>query len=556
MANLYQPLHDTKPACQGSKISAHYEFRLITLRSGAAGSRIVCELNNSTLGLAQNHYEALSYAWGDPKKSESITVNGQLVLITRNLFQSLLHLRHRRTDRQLWIDALCIDQLNLNERNLQVQRMGIIYTLASKVVVFLGPEAELSSSAMTLLEQVGSLEKGDYNEITNLLEDNSCATLWQALLRLFERSWWTRAWIVQEYVVAHDVVFLCGDRRLPGQVFGRALENLVDYRFKAIVAKEHEHLIRHVAKTPIHHLWSTRCIYQDPIRRNSLHVLNVLYKFRGSQCSDARDKVYSVWGLINQDPLLAPDYSKSAIEVYQSVVRAAIESSGNLEVLTHHNRSMESLLKFPKWCSDWTIMRGKRILLWPNGYRACGKFKRACAELANDALVLRGVEIARISHLKFFESDDFKNRLYIRQELSELEKSASQPPYPERCLSERLDAIYQTFVAARIRPDGPSGDAIALLPGEADRMWTAWCAAPDESQLSEWNKDAKLYAEALYSALCGRCVLFTDTGRLGLVDGTARVGDRIFVFAGGEVPFCIHYSNRSGVQTNDFVGEW
>lgn len=159
------------------------------------------------------------------------------------------------------------------------------------------------------------------------------------------------------------------------------------------MAKEHGHLIRHVAKNPIHHLWSTRCIYQDPIRRNSLHALKVLYKFRGLQCSDARDKVYSIWGLINQDPLLAPDYSKSTMEVYQSVVRAAIESSGNLEVLTHHNRSMESLLKFPTWCSDWTIMRGKRILLWPNGYCACGKFKRACAELANDAPVLRGVEI-------------------------------------------------------------------------------------------------------------------------------------------------------------------
>ena len=555
MTSLYLPLHDKSWPCTGSERYAGWALRLITLQRGAKGSDVVCQMEHTFIGSARNSYGALSYVWGDPQKSEFVNVNGYRIPITKSLLETLMHLRTETSDRQLWIDALCINQSDIGELSIQVQRMGAIYEEASEVVVFLGPEAEDSSRAIGLLGHLGSLACGNHAAIRVSLEDSSIMPRWHALLKLFGRPWWTRVWIVQEFAVARNVLFICGFLELTGQIFGQALENLVDYRFKAVVAKEHEYLIRHVAKTPIHHLWSTRCIYRDRAKQSDLRALNVLYKFRGSQCSDPRDKIYAMWSLIEKDPLLTPDYFRNTTDVYQSVVQATIESSGTLEVLTHHNRSMKSALNLPTWCPDWTIMRGKRILLWPNRYSACGKLERAYSKVGNNVLTLKGKEVAQIVQLSPFESDDFKNKPFIRLALKDLEKQATQCPYPEKDMSQRLSTFHQTMVAARIRPIGPQGQSASISPAAADEMWDAWCVAPDVVKLPE-DRGAKLYDEALYSALCGRSVLFTKSGHLGLVDSNAQVGDRLFVFLGAQVLFCIRDISGLGTQIFEFVGEW
>ena len=556
MRCLYQPLYDADPISQGSTDCGHWALRLITLLPGISGSTIVCQLDHSVLRQSQGQYEALSYVWGNPMLSYTIIINGHCVPVTQNLAQSLHHLRHVSRPRRLWIDALCINQTNIQERSLQVQRMGGIYENASRAVVFLGIETERSAEAMSLLILISRLAPDDHEGVDLLLKDDSLATSWQALLQLFRRPWWSRAWIVQEYAVAREVDFVYGTKKVDGQVFARALENLVDYRFKAIVPQQHEYLIRHVAYTPIHHLWSTRCRYQDITRPNDLHALDVLYKFRGFQCSDPRDKVFSVFSLAKQDSLLAPDYTKSTAQVYKAVVKAAIQASGTLEILTHHNQSMECKLGLPTWCPDWTIVRGKRILLWPNGYNAAGSFVRTKAEFSNDTLTLGGVELDRIKYLKPFESDDFKSKTYVHQELHEFAQLACQAPFPETRTAHRLDTIYRTLVAARIRPGGPQQAAVALHAGQALHLWHAWSKQPDEAKLSKHDQDAKRYAEALYSALCGRSAFLTDSRRVGLVDGSSQVGDRIYVFSGGKVPFCIRSNIQSGGQRHKLVGEW
>ncbi|KAK8070441.1 hypothetical protein PG997_010644 [Apiospora hydei] len=86
---------------------------------------------------------------------------------------------------------------------------------------------------------------------------------WQALLRLVQRPWWMRAWVVQEYAVARKVTFVCGLSELPNEDFGKALEVLIDYKFNGSLRPDHHRLVRHIATTPIHHLWSTRQTYQS-----------------------------------------------------------------------------------------------------------------------------------------------------------------------------------------------------------------------------------------------------------------------------------------------------
>lgn len=105
-------------------------------------------------------YEALSYTWGASGEEEPIFVKNEgLSYDTTWLRPNLAtcfprHLRELEP-RKLWIDAISIDQANINKRSSQVRRMGKIYQSAKRVVVWLGPAHENSDTAMDVLEHLG-----------------------------------------------------------------------------------------------------------------------------------------------------------------------------------------------------------------------------------------------------------------------------------------------------------------------------------------------------------------------------------------------------------------
>src|SRR4051812_35646315 len=61
-------------------------------------------------------YEALSYVWGSKDEPQSISIHNCDLPVVANLYVALLHLRDRFTDRVLWIDAICINQGDLDEK--------------------------------------------------------------------------------------------------------------------------------------------------------------------------------------------------------------------------------------------------------------------------------------------------------------------------------------------------------------------------------------------------------------------------------------------------------
>ncbi|KAF2093351.1 HET-domain-containing protein, partial [Rhizodiscina lignyota] len=88
--------------------------------------------------LERPQYRALSYTWGDSKRTKPITVNGKKMLITENLWKALFHIRDRQQAQTLWVDAICIDQSNDEEKSVQVPLMSFIYSRAKEVLVWLG----------------------------------------------------------------------------------------------------------------------------------------------------------------------------------------------------------------------------------------------------------------------------------------------------------------------------------------------------------------------------------------------------------------------------------
>jgi len=128
-------------------------IRLLRLRPASRGDAdIQCQLFDYQL--LQNGfegtdlYEALSYVWGSTSNRRSIFIDQCEVKVTSNLHAVLLHLRHPFFERVLWVDALCINQNNVDEKEKQVGAMAMTYAKAACVIVWLGEATEGSNQAM------------------------------------------------------------------------------------------------------------------------------------------------------------------------------------------------------------------------------------------------------------------------------------------------------------------------------------------------------------------------------------------------------------------------
>ena len=162
-------------------------IRLLRLSPyGNESAEIQCELVEYSLQDPADLYEALSYTWGGLHKPRSISINKQNFAVTENLHAALLRLRHRSFERILWIDAICINQDNLEEQGQQVQLMAKIYSKATRVLVWLGETADNSDTA---------LEKIHFAAENDSLDSLINKPIRKAILALLQRPWFRRIWV-------------------------------------------------------------------------------------------------------------------------------------------------------------------------------------------------------------------------------------------------------------------------------------------------------------------------------------------------------------------------
>ena len=161
----------------------------------------------------ESYYVALSYVWGTGRDTEAISVDGCVLAIGTNLGSALRHLRRRNRPTRLWIDAICINQLYLDERNHQVQQMRSIYESAYETIVYLGGQTNSNTedSAWNFLERnspwaYNGDQERDYGLPARREEEISFrGNLHDICYELLNRDWFTRVWVLQEVVVFRDV---------------------------------------------------------------------------------------------------------------------------------------------------------------------------------------------------------------------------------------------------------------------------------------------------------------------------------------------------------------
>lgn len=184
----------------------------------------------------------LQYAWGDNTKNKTIILNGRRMEITSSLDVVLRHLHSSETKghnfgaRRFWVDALSTNQNDELEKTWQVQQMSRIFHKAEYALVCLGNEADASDMAVSTVRSLGASAKAAFEPMEIPTLDlfphlsQSPDGFGLALNALLQRTWWKRTWVVQEFAVSKDVVYLCADGTVGCEFFSKALDTIGKYR--------------------------------------------------------------------------------------------------------------------------------------------------------------------------------------------------------------------------------------------------------------------------------------------------------------------------------------
>jgi hypothetical protein len=276
--------------------------------------------------------------WGDAQDRIPVLINGKRLLVTRNL-ESFLR-RQRDTfspkeepSRVFWIDAICIDHTNLEERSKQVAFMADIYEEADTVLVWLGEETPISRVAMAALSPADANYNSDHSDEEVL-----------AAFDYFRESYWERLWIVQELYHARRIILQSGSLQLDWA-------SLLDSGFPLFSVQTIEGHRRR------------RTYIEGDMSSNvgPHYAVEVLSTYGSRECLDPRDSVY---GLRSFCPLLmsvVPNYSSNIAEVFTAASRVIISNSSVMDLFlvlerVHRQRpsswNVPGTSHLPTWVPD------------------------------------------------------------------------------------------------------------------------------------------------------------------------------------------------------------
>jgi hypothetical protein len=211
-------------------------IRLFQLKPGSREDpiegRLICVSFDS-----RPKYEALSYAWGNSATRHHILTDEGTIPMTASVRSALTRLRLQGRVRVLWIDALCINQGDNDEKSEQILLMPKIYSSALRVVVDLGEQSDRSDLAIKLIVKIASTSF--YAFSGNFLSDSALITfglphgqakIWKDLRAFWARPWFRRIWVIQEFVLAKDVTMICGEWEGSWEIFSDATVKINEYR--------------------------------------------------------------------------------------------------------------------------------------------------------------------------------------------------------------------------------------------------------------------------------------------------------------------------------------
>jgi hypothetical protein len=539
-------------------------------------------------------YEALSYCWKDTRICTGIFFNHDghetIFRLTEDLaafLYSIIKTDDLKTPNYLWIDQICIDQENINERNAQVACMADIYRRASRVIVWLGQRSD-EDYVQQHVADVQSASNTDAD--SNTLQDVAALVQTIQSASILSRSWFSRLWVFQEVVLAKSIVILVGEQSYRWE----EIKNISDTIIKAWF---------HVSRG---FLWTECNTYMvdavDTARKEmassgSIDIMHWLPQLADNQrCQDARDYIFGLIGCIGYDfPFDLVDYRRSNHEVFRDANRFLIDSSKSLQVIIHVNgkNGQRHHPIVPSWSPHWgenrTVLNQDRkekgacsashgrahtptIAKHPNKLDVQGKVMgtvRAVTDSSPQLLVA--------ARLLKTTPRDLCNTIwpYVRRRYqtdngmetlinNTLHDNGSNPPTSQTEV-QREPVIDTTLPFDFIRDiidtlcchTDPSTPPLKLQDRSLEETYRLMFDGPFGEELEREPLDIRHQALVCQAVSFDRAIAVLEDGRLALVWGDmVEVGDKIAILHGLDLPCLLHKAEGEGewtVQGDAFV---
>lgn len=315
------------------------QIRLLSLHpSRNKRNPIQCSLYTVSLDDSPE-FEAISYVWGTEDATERIFLDGNAFYVKPNVAKALYQLRRTSKRRDVWVDAICINQCDIDEKNTQVPLMATIYTTADCVVAMLGdatPEIELAVAWAERYREK-RLTKGALHwwwlDIARVFSDKAkanraymdCGTL-RGRIQIMKMPYWFRMWTYQEYLLPkRQPLAVCGNLKFN---ISTVLEGHSAH-LKILAAS---HGLGRIGNLPsedvasLKRLWGTTCDeFHEVCKHDEVCFLrgNQMYDFRHvpgnhfertsyRKCQNPKDRIYALYGVMpGLQEAFPPDYNKT-----------------------------------------------------------------------------------------------------------------------------------------------------------------------------------------------------------------------------------------------------
>ena len=523
-----------------------------------------------TVSLDDNpQFEALSYAWGDPNLTRLIRLENREWHATINLEAGLRYLRSDSEYVVIWVDALCVDQSSVDERNSQVLLMKTIYSNAERVRVWLGEPTSGSDDALAILQDMG--RSIPFNDIRldgkRLNEENA-----RSLNELISRPWWNRVWIQQEYILAKDVTLQCGLRSVKYvavlELGGRDLLYLI---------KGWERPLSQFFQIIGDSGYRFRRYARNGGYGSSFAVLLADGCFK--DCTDLRDAIYGFLGLAREDLVdaIRPDYNVPPNQVLQHTTVKHISATRSLSFFRFTTWKSRNQRLVPTWVPDWprlgpfglsdlesrqNLKRSQwrnRILRFEtiSDFAVCATRTLSFNTIGETTVVLDGQCLGQVTHISPDAIQPRSDGLFAKKDVHQIiegwlkffDRFANHAAFPSAA-DGRGNPIWRIFI----------GDHYFANPG----VWRT-CETTDYEAYQAFRRDlvgaspltvvAKEYWKGFVMASAGRHLFATDRGYIGLGPPEMQKRDHVYILSGGNVPYILRPIFGPRPRTFELVGD-
>lgn len=528
------------------------QLRVVRLLPGKWPEPIRCQLTVHSLH-DPPPYETISYAWGDSRDTKEISIDNVRVTIPSSLELCLRYLRDQEDELVLWTDAICINQADIEERAMQVMRMGEIYSRSQSMYIWLGePRSSLpQQTGHPFAMFLHSAENKHFTDYPGFIysketgrwifHDNAeYQQMYEEFLDLVSRSWWTRLWCVQEIALCPRAVVVMGSWRLPWETILEAKNN--HYRhtigccegISSALPAKYTFFLDHML-----------FLSQKSTMAEMDHVIRSL---RHKLCKDPRDKIYGLLGLIQCETphaILQADYTVPVAKLYCDVTKRIIaQNSGGLQFLTGSGLGSHAY-QLPSWVRDFAAPLSAAEASNEHAryttyhlYNADAQLRGKPTAIEGNTLRLSGTLVDRIVRI----GDPIKdtNWPHILSTIHDWAEIAGISPLSNISSPTSLEDCFWRTILADCIPATHSGVSASIrIPKKLDTSLSNWFSEAKSRYLEGGEPLVTSHVHAFWKATHGRAFFTTEKGRVGLCFPHSRPGDEVWVLVGGQVPFVL-----------------